>query len=102
MQANLSQLIYHQDRAIFLLFKLFHELRNHFVQVPNNTVIRHFKNRGVWVFVDSYNTFTGLHTRQVLDRARNAAGDIESWSNGLTGLTYLLVMICPTRVNRCT
>src|SRR5690606_4388496 len=62
----------------------------------------HLEDWSFFVFVDSNNDFRVLHTSQMLDRAGNTNGDVQIWSNDLTGLTNLHVVRYETSVNRCT
>ncbi len=60
-------------------------------QVRNQTEIRNLEDRRFFVFVDRHDDFRVLHAREVLDRTRDADGDVQVRGDDLTGLAHLPV-----------
>ena len=59
-----------------------------------------FENGGLGIIVNCYYLLGVNHTRLVLNRTGNAAGDIESGPNRSACLTYLVVVMDEPSVNR--
>ena len=58
-------------------------------EVSDDSIGSHFKNGRFGIFVDGHNVFTRTHTRKMLDRSADAAGNVQRWADNLTGLTHL-------------
>jgi hypothetical protein len=52
--------------------------------------ISDIKDWRFWVFIYNNNGLACLHASAVLNRARDAAGNIERWTNCLSCLTHLM------------
>ena len=61
----------------FQPFDLFGKSRHDFEQIPDNTVCGHLEDRCIRILVDGHDEPGGRHARQMLDGARDTAGDIE-------------------------
>lgn len=70
--------------------QIFHDKRNHLVQVAYEAEIRNFEDLRVLVFVDCDNDFGFFHSRKVLDRTGDSAGEVYMRAYRLTGLSDLL------------
>jgi hypothetical protein len=75
------------------------KFRQHFEQIPDNTVIRNFKYRCILVFVDCKDVFGCGHSRQMLNGAGYTACYIKIRRNCLAGLTDLLGVRTPTGID---
>src|SRR5216117_3816014 len=81
------------------LSQLFHQFRNDLEQVPDDPIVRHLEYRRFLVLVDGDDDADVLHAREVLDRARDAHGDVELRRDDLAGLPDLPVVRHEPRVH---
>src|SRR6266487_3617637 len=81
------------------LSQLFHQFRNDLEQVPDDPIVRHLEYRRFLVLVYGNDDAAVLHARQVLDRARDAHGDVELRRDDLAGLPDLPVIRHEPRVH---
>lgn len=63
--------------ASHLFFQLFENHRNHFLQIPHNTLIGALEDRCVRVVVDCHDNSGIRNSLQMLFRSGYAAGDVE-------------------------
>src|SRR5207247_7636669 len=75
------------------------QLRNDLVQVADDPEVRVLEDRRVRVLVDRDDHARALHADLVLDRARDAAGDVELRRDRLAGLPDLRGVRVPARVD---
>ena len=80
--------------------ELFSKLRHRLEQVGHQADVRDLEDRGVLVLVDGDDGLGILHARKVLDRARNADGNIDFRSDDLAGLADLVVVGDIARIDR--
>src|SRR5439155_8938520 len=59
------------------------QFRDDVKQIADDSVVGHLEDRRVLVLVDRDDDFRRAHPRQVLDRARDADGDVERGADGL-------------------
>ncbi len=82
----------------FPCFKCRSQGRHNFIQISDNSIICHIKNRCVFIFVYcNYSVGTG-NSCQMLDCPGNAHCKIEFGSHRLTRLSYLVCMRHPACV----
>src|SRR3954468_4611551 len=75
------------------------ELRDDLVEVADDPEIGELEDRGVAVLVDRDDVLRGLHADLVLDRARDARGQVELRRDGLARLADLAGVRVPARVD---
>src|SRR5690606_28356738 len=86
-----SLLFYRDFRAVKcsisleITLELRSQFRNCVEQVGDQSDVRDLEDRGVFVFVDGDYGFGILHAGQMLDRARDADGDVNFRSDDLAG-----------------
>ena len=83
-------------------FVRFDHHRNDLIEVSDNTVVRNRENRRGGIGVDRDDLFTFAHSGAVLDRAADAAGDVQLRTDRHTGLADLMIMVNPAGINRRT
>src|SRR5581483_1986940 len=71
-------------RLLLHIFGSSRQRRDDFKQVADDAVISDFKDRRLLVLVDRDNRARALHPDELLDRARNADGEVEFRRDGLT------------------
>ena len=84
------------------LIHLFHDSRDHLVQVTYNTDIRDIKDRRILVGVDGNDQAGVLHSCCVLDRSADPAGKVDLWLYRGSCLPYLVCMVDPALVYCCS
>lgn len=84
------------------LSQLFQQGADHFSVIADQPIIRYFENRRIRIGVDRYNDFAFLHSRKMLDRTGDTAGNVNIGLNGCSGLAYLTGRIYPTGIYRRT
>jgi len=77
----------------------FGELREDFEDVADDAVGGDLEDRGFGVFVDGDDDLGRRHAGEVLDRAGDAAGDVEARRDDLAGLADLVRVADPPRVD---
>src|SRR2546426_8169470 len=75
------------------------QLRDDVKQIADDSVVGHLEDRRVLVLVDRDDDFRRAHPRQVLDRARDADGDVERGADGFARLAHLVGMRPPPRIH---
>src|SRR4051812_22778745 len=80
--------------------ELLSQFRDDFEQVAHEADVRHLKDRRLLVLVDGDDGLGVLHSGEVLDRARNADGNVEVGGDDLAGLADLIVIGRVARVDR--
>src|SRR5512143_1439197 len=71
------------------------------MDIANNAIGSDVKDRRIGILIDGNDYFRRLHTGDMLDRTRNAAGNVELGADGLSGLTHLVRVGDPSLIN-CT
>src|SRR5512147_2522042 len=74
--------------------------RQDFMDVADDTVGRDVENGRIGVLVDGNDNFRRLHARDMLDRAGDAAGDVQLGTDGLPGLAHLVGVGDPSLIDR--
>src|SRR5512147_1443933 len=93
-------------KAIFMsrlsphLANFFDHDRQDFMDVADNAVGCDIEDGRVGVFIDGHDYFRRLHAGHMLDRAGDAAGDVQFGTDGLAGLAHLVGIGDPSLVNR--
>src|SRR3954465_3481982 len=82
--------------------QLLSQLWNSLKQIGDQPVVRNLEDRRFRVFVDRNDHFAVLHAGQMLDRARNAHGNVELGRDYLPGLSDLIVVGNETGIYRGT
>ena len=82
-----------------LLPERFCQRRHDLEQIANYSITRLFKDRSIRVLVDRHDQFCVPHPNQMLDRAGDAAGDVQIRRDDLTGLPNLVGIGNITRVH---
>src|SRR3954465_12230062 len=77
----------------------FGELRPGLVEVADDAEVGELEDRRVGVLVDRDDVLRGLHAELVLDRARDAGGEVELRRDGLAGLADLRRVGVPAGVD---
>ena len=77
--------------SVLLGLEGFDHHRNDFEQVAADAVVGSFEDGGGLILVDRDDALGILHAGQVLDRAGNAEGNIDLGTDGLAGLSDLMV-----------
>ena len=72
--------------------------RHDFEQIADDSVIGHFEDRSVGIFVDRDDGLRALHPHQVLNRAGDADGDVDLGRHRLAGAADLPLHGKPSRV----
>src|SRR3954447_9950369 len=75
------------------------ELGDDLVQISDHTEVGELEDRRVLVLVDRDDVLRGLHADLVLDRARDAGGEVELRPDGLAGLADLRRVRVPPGVD---
>src|ERR1700691_186070 len=70
------------------------------IEISDQAVVGYLEDRRLLVLVDGHDDLRILHPRQMLDRARDADGNIEVRRHHLAGLADLPVIGCITGVDR--
>src|ERR1043165_731529 len=74
------------------LLELVLQERNEGEEVADDAVIRDLEDRSLGIGVDRDDALGGAHSGEMLDRARDAAGDVERRRDDLAGLADLVAM----------
>src|SRR5690348_18348022 len=74
------------------------ERGEHGMGVPYHAEVRETEHRGLRVLVDGDDRARAAHAGSVLDRPRDAAGQVQLGRDGLAGLTDLEVVVVPAEV----
>src|SRR5438105_8965510 len=61
-------------------------------QIAHDAVVGHLEDRRLFVLVDRHDGFAVLHAGEMLDRARDADGNVEIGGHHLAGLADLVVV----------
>src|SRR5258708_32314081 len=75
------------------------QFRHDLEQIPHDAVIGHLEDRRFLVLVDRYDGLAVLHAGEMLDRARDADGNIEVGRHHLAGLSDLVVVRNVARID---
>src|SRR5688500_16255519 len=75
------------------------ELGHDLVEVADDPEVGELEDRGVGVLVDRHDVLRGLHADLVLDRARDAGGQVQLRGDGLARLADLRGVGVPARVD---
>src|SRR5690349_12344211 len=78
---------------------LFRELWHDFEEVSHDPVVRHLEDRRVLVLVDRDDDLGRAHAGEMLNRAGDAHRDVERRAYRLAGLSHLVRMWTPSRVD---
>src|SRR6185503_5289627 len=82
------------------LLQFFDQLRHDFEEIADDAKIGVLKDRSFGVFVDGNDVLGGLHSREVLHRARDADGEVYVGLDRLAGLADLHGVRHPAGVHR--
>src|SRR6478735_11573896 len=83
------------------LVQLLDHRRKDVAQVADDAEVDEIEDRGLLVLIDGHDRLGRLHAGAVLDRARDAVGDVKLGRDRLAGLADLEAVRLPTRVHRC-
>src|SRR5690606_4286016 len=82
----------------FIRFYGSSKFRYNFESIAHDTVIGHFEKGRLGILIDDDDGFGSTHTRQMLDSAGDADGDVQVGANGYARLTHVLRVGAPSGI----